>query len=111
MPAATYDVIKENRNCDRMARALCRHGNEKEGAAMIRWTSLPLECSPKPFRVELFQKAILLNPCWIVLDKNGIAVAMVTRASDATRIAKLLNRQPRASYGPPREAGRRSRSQ
>jgi hypothetical protein len=73
---------------------------------MLMWKPhyLPLECSPQPFSVALYQTPVLLNPCWVVLDRDGIAVALVARASDATRIAKLLNR-PRG-----RRRGRPSRA-
>ena len=59
----------------------------------MNWKSedLPLEFSPRPFSIGLVQRPIVLNPCWVVYDKNGIAVAIVQRASDATRIAELLN--------------------
>ena len=59
----------------------------------MNWKSndLPLECSPKPFSIGLVQRPIVLNPCWVVYDRDGIAVAMVTRATDATRITELLN--------------------
>jgi hypothetical protein len=64
---------------------------------MLTWkrSDLPLEFSPKPFRIELFQRPILLDPCWVVLDRDGTAVALVTRASDATKITELLSRQSR----------------
>jgi hypothetical protein len=62
---------------------------------MLTWkrSDLPLEFSPGPFSTVLQQTPLILHPCWAVLDRDGTAVALVTRASDATKIAELLSRR------------------
>lgn len=63
-----------------------------------RTTDLPLELSAPPFSIIFVGAAdypIRFHPGWVILDRNGIAIASVARGIDATHLAELLNKQGR----------------
>jgi len=64
---------------------------------MSQWktSDLPFELSPGPFtQAFVGQKgdhSVTFFPGWLVLDANGVAIASVARAVDATLIAEILS--------------------
>lgn len=60
-----------------------------------RTTDLPIEISPGPFVTvfmgEAGDRPLTFYPGWVIVDRDGNAVAVVARGVDATLLVELLN--------------------
>lgn len=58
-------------------------------------SDLPFEFAPRPI-MPIFNNVqpLMFFPGWVLVDKNGVAVAQVRTGIDASFIAELMNAKP-----------------